>query len=326
MPRYGFLLPLILPPLVPLGWWLGGAWVFLLPVVVWLVLPVVDWMVGIDPRSPDEQQVATLERDPLYRWMLYLQVPIVLGLIAWAVTVVATASLVEFLALAAAVGLVSGGIGIVVAHELGHRRGRLDRFLATVLLASVAYAHFLIEHNKGHHSRVATPADPATARLGEGFWRFFPRSVFGQLRSAWRIDARATAISVAWPVVIAVVIWALLGWVALAFFALQAFNAVLQLELVNYVEHYGLVRQETEPGRYEKVGLRHSWNSSHRVSNLLLFNLQRHSHHHVHQGRHYQTLSHFDESPQLPAGYLAMSPLAMVPALWHRIMDPRVPR
>lgn len=325
MPRYGFLLPLILPPLVPLGWWLGGAWILLLPVFVWIVLPVVDWLVGPDRRNPDSQQVATMERDPLYLWMLYLQVPVVLATIAWAATVAVAASPLAFIGLAAAVGLVSGGIGIVVAHELGHRRGRVDRILAQALLASVAYAHFLIEHNKGHHARVATPADPATARFGEGFWRYFPRSVIGQLRSAWHIDARATATSMLWPLLISGILMATLGWVAVAFFALQAFYAVLQLELVNYVEHYGLLRREIAPGRYEKVGLRHSWNSSHRVSNLLLFNLQRHSHHHTHQGRHYPTLSHFDESPQLPAGYLAMVPLAMVPPLWRRVMDPRVP-
>lgn len=325
MPRYGFLLPLMLPPLVPLGWWLGGAWMFLLPAFVWLVLPVVDWLVGPDTRNPDPQDMANMERDPVYRWMLYLQVPVVLGLLAWALTVAAAASPLEFLALAIAVGLVSGGVGIVVAHELGHRRGRLDRFLAQALLVSVAYAHFLIEHNKGHHARVATPHDPATARLGEGFWKFFPRSVIGQLRSAWRIDARATATSVLWPLLIAGLILVVMGPVATAFFVLQAFYAVLQLELVNYVEHYGLMRRETAPGRYEKVDVRHAWNSSHRVSNLLLFNLQRHSHHHTHQGRHYPALSHFDESPQLPAGYLAMVPLAMLPPLWRRVMDPRVP-
>jgi alkane 1-monooxygenase len=325
MPRHGFLLPLMLAPLVPLGWWLAGGWVFILPVFVWVALPLMDWALGQDPRNPDPAELSALESDRFYRFALYINIPIVIGLVVWVASVAHLASPLEFVGLALATGLVTGGVGIVVAHELGHRHGKVDRFLAHVLLAWVAYMHFFIEHNKGHHARVATPEDPATARLGESFWRYFPRSVVGQYRSAWRIDARATAWSVVWPTLLAVGLAVLFGWAALVFFLLQAFYAVLQLELVNYVEHYGLQRRELEPGRYEKVTVQHSWNSSHRLSNLLLFNLQRHSHHHAHQGKRYQVLEHFDEAPQLPAGYLAMLPLAMLPPLWRRVMDPRVP-
>ena len=230
-----------------------------------------------------------------------------------------------FIGLALGTGLVSGGVGIVIAHELGHRHDKVDRFFAYVLLAWVAYMHFFVEHNKGHHAKVATPEDPASARFGEGFWAYFPRSVIGQFRSALHIDRRRTLQGVGASALIAVALGAAFGPIAIAFFLLQAFYAILQLELVNYVEHYGLERAEVAPGRFEKVTVRHSWNSSHRLSNLLLFNLQRHSHHHAHQGKRYQVLEHFEESPQLPAGYLAMLPLAMVPPLWRRIMDPRVP-
>lgn len=324
-PRYGFLASLALPPLVVVGWWLGGGWVFLLPVVVWVVLPVLDLLIGPDPRNPSPDTVAALDSDPFYRAVLWLQAPIVIGLIVWACSVADAATPLEFVGLALATGLVSGGIGIVVAHELGHRRNAPDRFVAHALLAFVGYMHFFVEHNKGHHARVGTPADPATARPGESFWHFFPRTVVGQYRSALGIDRRRTLAYSAAPVAIAAALGAAFGPAAVGLFVLQAFNAVLQLELTNYVEHYGLQRTEVAPGRYERVALRHSWNSSSRLSNLLLFNLQRHAHHHINVGKPYQSLEHFDDSPQLPAGYLLMLPLAMVPPLWRRVMAGRVP-
>ncbi len=326
VPRYGFLLPLLLAPVVPVGYILGGGWTFLLPVLVWGVLPVVDWAVGIEPRNPDPASVRGLEDDAFYRWTVWIHVPVTVALVVWACSVQAAATPVEWAGLAVSTGLVSGGVGITVAHELGHRRSAFERGLARVLLAFVAYGHFLVEHNKGHHARVATPADPATARFGEGFWRFFPRTLAGQYRSALHIDRRATLTSTTVSLGIALAVGLAFGWMASVFFFVQAFGAVMQLELVNYVEHYGLERREIEPGRYERVTARHSWNSSHRVSNLLLFNLQRHAHHHIHQGRRYPALEHIDEAPQLPVGYLTMVPLALFPPLWHRVMDERALR
>lgn len=326
VPRYGFLLPMLLAPMVPAGYLLGGAWTFLLPVVVWGVLPFADWAAGVDTRNPSPESVRGLDDDVFYRWAVWVHVPLTVGLIVWASWVQAAATPVEWAGLAVSTGLVSGAVGITVAHELGHRRSRVERWLARVLLAFVAYGHFLIEHNKGHHARVATPADPATARHGEGFWRFFPRTLVGQFRSALHIDRRATLASVTASLGVALVLGLAFGWMAVTFFALQAFGAVMQLELVNYVEHYGLERREVAPGRYERVTARHSWNSSNRVSNLLLFNLQRHAHHHIQQGRRYPVLEHIDAAPQLPAGYLSMVPLALFPPLWHRVMDARVRR
>lgn len=318
--RYGFLLSFGLPPLVVAGWWLGGGWNFLLPMTVWGVLPALDWWLGPDTRNPAPDAADALECDPFYRRALLLQAAVVIGLIAWACSVAPTASALEFLGLALSTGLVAGGTGIVVAHELGHRRGAVDRFAAHALLAFVGYMHFFIEHNKGHHAKVGTPDDPATARPGEGFWSFFPRTLVGQYRSALTIDQPRTLAYTAVSVTVALAFGAVFGAAALGLFALQAFYAVLQLELTNYVEHYGLQRAEIAPGRYERVALRHSWNSSSRLSNLLLFNLQRHAHHHINVGKPYQALEHYDESPQLPAGYLAMLPLATVPPLWRRVM------
>lgn len=325
-PRYGFLLPLVLAPSVPFGLWLGGGWTFLTPALVWGILPVVDWAVGRDTRNPPPDAMRDLESDPFYRRALMAHVPITIALIVWATSVQASVMPVEWLGLVVSTGLVSGGVGITVAHELGHHRSWPEAWSARLLLVFVCYGHFFVEHNRGHHARVATPADPATARLGEGFWRFFPRTLVGQFRSAFDIDARATFLSVIASVFVAVSIGYSFGAMATVFFLVQALGAVMQLELVNYVEHYGLVRKQAADGRYERVTARHSWNSSHRVSNLLLFNLQRHAHHHIHQGRRYPTLEHIEAAPQLPAGYLAMIPLALVPPLWRRIMDPLVPR
>jgi alkane 1-monooxygenase len=235
------------------------------------------------------------------------------------------------------VGLITGGIGITVAHELGHRLGRRERWVSRLLLGSVCYAHFQIEHNKGHHSKVATPDDPATARFGESFYAFWPRTVFGGLIGAWHIerDALKKAAKPWWslnnqmwwvvvlPVSMALVLGVLFGWRGVVFFFVQSFVAFSLLELVNYVEHYGLLRQRYADGSYETITAAHSWNATQQVSNWLLFNLERHSHHHIHQSRPYQTLKHMEEAPQLPAGYSALTLVVLIPTLWRALMDQR---
>jgi alkane 1-monooxygenase len=337
--RLGFLLPLSMPLWVLAGYRLGGAWNFLTAGWAYLAVPLLDVLLGADVAP-------VLARDDRERgWagffdaILYLWVPIQLALIAWGAAAFASLpDLTSRVGLAYSVGIVSGGVGIVAAHELGHRRRFFERALGCTLLASVAYAHFYIEHNKGHHSRVATPEDPATARAGESFWHFLPRTVAGQFVSAWRIerarlaaDGRGAASAanrmlwvVAAPVAIAAALGLWLGAPAVVFFCVQAAVAVTLLELVNYLEHYGLVRRRRPDGRYESVTPQHSWNSSQRLSNWMLFNLQRHSHHHAQVTRHYQELLHADDAPQLPTGYGAMLLLAMLPPLWRHVMDPRL--
>jgi alkane 1-monooxygenase len=242
-----------------------------------------------------------------------------------------------WLGLLATIGIVSGA-GINVAHELGHRRGRLGPWLAKLALAPALYGHFQVEHNRGHHVRVATPEDPASARLGESYWRFLPRTMLGSLRSAWRLESdrlgksglgwlhwrnevlQAWALSALWLVATGLVF----GPLGLLFFIGQAFYGAALLETVNYIEHYGLLRQRDPNGRYLRCAPEHSWNSNHLVSNLLLFQLQRHSDHHAHPTRPYQALRHFDDAPQLPAGYAALVPAACIPPLWFWLMDQRV--
>jgi alkane 1-monooxygenase len=233
---------------------------------------------------------------------------------------------------------VVNGIGINTAHELGHKRDSLERWLSRIALAPTGYGHFFIEHNRGHHVRVATPEDPASSRLGESFWAFLPRTVIGSLRSAWGIEAARldrmgrshwtlrNDILGAWAMTVALFagLTIVFGPVVLPYLLLQAVLGFSLLEVVNYLEHYGLLRQKKEDGRYERCRAEHSWNSNNVASNVLLYHLQRHSDHHANPTRRYQALRHVDEAPQLPTGYAGMIVLAWIPPVWRRVMDHRL--
>lgn len=337
--RLGFALPLLLPLTVLYGHALGGGWNFLAPAVLFGLVPLLDRLVGVDTVTVAPRGEVGAAWRAWFDGVLYAWIPIQFALIGWGAWAASSATdPVAAAGLTLSIGLLAGGIGITIAHELGHRLRRFDRVLACALLASVAYAHFHIEHNKGHHVRVATPDDPATAREGEGFYAFLRRTVPAQFADAWRIErerlaatGRGTATAanrmlwvLAAPLAIAAGLGAALGPRAVAFFAVQAVLAFSLLELVNYVEHYGLRRRQLPDGRYERVRPEHSWNASQRISNWYLFNLQRHSHHHANVNRRYEELEHHASAPQLPAGYAAMVLAALVPPLWRRVMHPRL--
>ena len=319
----GFLLPLALPALVVAGALGGGSWNLLVPLVVFGALPLLDHAVGPDLWNPERDAEPALDAAPYYRAVLALYAVAHLALLGFAVVHAGGLGGGERLMFAIALGIVTGGIGITVAHELGHKRGAWEQAAAWWLLASVAYAHFRVEHNRGHHARVATPEDPATARLGESFWGFLPRTIAGSFASAWAFDRASTLRGLASTAALfaAGAWWG--GAPALGVLGVQALVAVALLEVVNYVEHYGLERGRAPHGGWARVEPCHSWNASHRLTNWVLFNLQRHSHHHVDQGRRYQTLRHLPESPQLPTGYAGMVLLALLPPLWRAVMDPR---
>jgi alkane 1-monooxygenase len=246
-------------------------------------------------------------------------------------------SVVESIGLALTVAMVSG-IAINTAHELGHKRASLERWLSKVALAQSGYGHFFIEHNRGHHVRVATPEDPASSRLGESFYRFWPRTVSGSLRSAWELErvrlgrlqssmwTPRNDILSAWAMTVVLfgALVAVFGVVVLPYLLIQAVLGFSLLEVVNYLEHYGLLRQRREDGRYERTQPEHSWNSNNTASNVLLYHLQRHSDHHANPVRRYQALRHVEQAPQLPTGYAGMILVAAFPPLWRRIMDHRV--
>jgi alkane 1-monooxygenase len=249
-------------------------------------------------------------------------------------------SVVDKIGLAMTIGTIAG-IGINTAHELGHKKESHERWLAKIALAQSFYGHFYIEHNRGHHVRVATPEDPASARLGESFYQFWPRTVGGSLKSAWRLEKRRLArrkqspwrldndVLNAW--LMSIVLWAVVvaafGLEVLPYLVIQAVVGFSLLEVVNFMEHYGMLRQKVGEGdrqRYERVLPSHSWNSNNIATNVLLYHLQRHSDHHANPTRRYQTLRDFEESPVLPTGYAGMIVLAIVPAIWRRVMDQRV--
>jgi alkane 1-monooxygenase len=331
------LLPLIGYSFYELTGW-GIFWWFA-PLFVYGVIPLADWLIGEDRSNPPEEIVPALERERYYRYATYLAVPLQYVTLVWGCWAVATLDLAwwAYLGAAVSVGVVSG-LAINTGHELGHKTEGFEQWLAKIALASSAYGHFFVEHNRGHHVRVATPEDPASSRMGESFYAFLPRTVIGSLRSAWEIEKQRLARQgrsvwsihnnnlQAWSMTVALfaALTAVFGWVVLPFLIIQAVYGFSLLEVVNYLEHYGLRRQKLENGRYERCQPRHSWNNNHTVTNLLLYQLQRHSDHHANPTRSYQALRHFDEAPQLPSGYAGMIVLAYIPWLWFRVMDPRV--
>ncbi|MGB2570744.1 alkane 1-monooxygenase [Micromonospora citrea] len=337
-------LALLVPVLPFLGFltWrgTGDAWAWwLTPLVVFGLIPTVDLLIGDDRRNPPDEAMARLSADGYYRWLTYLWLPAQYAALVLCCAVFAGGELswIGAAGLVATVGVVDG-IAINTAHELGHKRETAERWLSKIALAPTGYGHFHVEHNRGHHTRVATGEDPASSRLGESFWAFWPRTVVGGLRSAWRLEASRLRLrgrspwtwrndvlnAWAMTVVLYAVLAVAFGPGVLVFLALQAVVGFSLLEVVNYLEHYGLARQRTAAGRYEKVDPRHSWNSDRTVTNVFLFQLQRHSDHHANPLRRYQTLRSFDSSPQLPAGYATMVVAALVPPLWRRVMDHRV--
>jgi alkane 1-monooxygenase len=336
----GLLVPLLpfmawgLVALTDLGifWWWG-------PVFVFGIMPALDTLVGKDADNPPDSALKYLEEDRFYRWCTYLFLPLQYGSLVWACSQWASGdlSVLENVGLALTVGCVSG-IAINTAHELGHKRKQAERWLSKVALAQTGYGHFFIEHNRGHHVRVATPEDPASSRLGESFWAFLPRTVSGSLASSWELEKERLArtghspwtlrndILNAWlmTVVLFGALAAIFGAGVLPYLLVQAVFGFSLLEVVNYLEHYGLLRQKREDGRYERCQPRHSWNSNNISSNVLLYHLQRHSDHHANPMRRYQALRHFDEAPELPSGYATMIVMAYVTPLWRRVMDPKV--
>jgi alkane 1-monooxygenase len=342
--RLAWLLGLVVPTLPFLAWGLVeltgvGAFWFWGPVVVFGVFPLLDLAIGLDARNPPESIIKQLEQDRYYRWCTYAYIPVqYAGLIAacwlWSSGKLST---LDSIGLALTVAMVSG-IAINTAHELGHKRANLERWLSRVALAQSGYGHFFIEHNRGHHVKVATPEDPASSRLGESFYRFLPRTVLGSLLSAWELEAtrlkrlERSSFSLrndilgAWAMtlVLFAALVAAFGLLVLPYLLIQAVIGFSLLEVVNYLEHYGLLRQKREDGSYERTRPEHSWNSNNTASNVLLYHLQRHSDHHANPIRRYQALRHVEEAPQLPTGYAGMILLAVIPPLWRAVMDHRV--
>lgn len=345
--KLGFLTAFVIPSLTIAGFYLGGYWNYLTILFVFIIIPMADYLIGEDPENLSEDESLIIAEQFYYRFITFIWAFFQVGFLIWGAWMITTVPLTisEWVGFVVSFALVTGGIGITVAHELGHKKSKLERFYAKLLLMTVYYMHFYIEHNRGHHVYVATPRDPATSRKNEAFPRFWIRSVFGSYFSAWKLEKERLAKreigvwslknNMIWFTVLPALFCGVLtatasvfigafAWQVIVFFFAQSILAFTLLELVNYIEHYGIVRKEIAPGRYERVNPMHSWNSNHRLSNFFLFQLQRHSDHHANAIKRYQVLKHYDQSPQLPSGYPAMIMLAAIPPLWFKWMNPKL--
>jgi alkane 1-monooxygenase len=338
-----FWMSLMLIPVAWLGAVQGGWTVVLLPIITWYFFTFLDALMGLNTENADPQT----EDGKLtwYRAITLIWAPVqfatVFGLI-WYVSHTGHLTSLEKIVLFFGVGVITGTVGINYSHELMHQKNRAERNLADLLLAMVMYSHFRSEHLLVHHRHVGTPRDPVTARYNEGFHRFFPRVLRQSLTSAFAAEREMLARRERpwtdlsnpffryWALQGAMLLLAFVlgGWSGLALFLWQAWIAIWQLELVNYIEHYGLTRKHLGNGKYEHVKPQHSWNAAHKASNWLLINLQRHSDHHYKPDRRFPLLQTYgqDEAPQLPYGYPLMTMAAMVPPIWRRVMNPRVRR
>ena len=330
--------------LIPLSWVSaaqGGIYVLLLPLVTWYFFAFLDGLLGKNLENADP---TTDEKDLFwYELITRIWAPVqFINLFAmiWYVTRADHLDSLERVFIFIGMGVISGTIGINYSHELMHQKNRIERWMGDILLAMVLYSHFRSEHLLVHHRYVGTPRDPVTARFNEGFYRFYPRVLRQSLVSAFQAERdklarKGLSWSAAqnpfwryWALQGAMLGLALIlgGWSGLVLFLIQAGTAIWQLELVNYVEHYGLTRKHLGDGKYEHVQPRHSWNAAHKASNWLLINLQRHSDHHYKPDRRFPLLQNYTEAdaPQLPFGYPVMTIAAMIPPLWRKVMNPRV--
>lgn len=317
----------------------NDGWLTFLPVIFsFAFIPVLELFFPPDPKNISEAEEQVRRQDLLYDWLVYLIVP-VQWLFLWLFLrslqdeALSAATLVGRIT---AMGLLCGVMGINVAHELGHRKTRYERLMSRMLLLTSLYLHFYVEHNRGHHKRVSTAEDPASARYGETLYAFWVRSIWYSYWSVWSLEAerlkkkKKPAVSLSNEMLIfQIVQLVFVGMIGL-FFGFEimlcylgaALMGILLLETVNYIEHYGLRRKKTAHG-YERVRAVHSWNSDHIIGRMMLFELSRHSDHHYKASKKYQLLQHLEHSPQMPTGYPGMMVLATVPPIWFHLMNER---
>ena len=334
-------------PILPMSAMIGREagtqdyWAWFIYVVIFGIVPILDYIVGKDPSNPNEEvQVPAMTEERIYRVLTLLMVPIWFGVLLYSgwVFINNDYSWLGQLGWIVSIGTVGGVIAINLAHELIHKDPKIENWAGGLLLASVTYAGFKVEHVRGHHVTVSTPEDASSSRYNQGVYTFLLRAFPHNFVNAWKLEAAylkrkgKQVISrhnelIWWYGIsagLAVLFGLLFGWMGVVFFLGQSFVAAFTLEVINYIEHYGLHRRVLENGRYERVTPAHSWNSNYFLTNLALFQLQRHSDHHAYAKRRYQVLRHYEESPQLPGGYASMYVLALFPPLWKKVMNPRV--
>ena len=335
-----YMLAYIIPISGYVAVWQGGIYAPLTLFIAFVIIPLLEFFVAKSTLNLTSDQEFDVTDVPYFDWLLYLNLPLVYGLVIALLYRVTQTSLYtsELGWTVVSVGIVLGASGINVAHELGHKSGGMEQLTAKLLLLPCLYMHFFIEHNRGHHVNVSTPLDPATSRKGESVYFFWIRSTVGSYLSAWRLESeRLAKLGKTWlrwenemvrfqvfQLVYLAVVAISCGLLGLLVAVAIAVVGVLLLETINYIEHYGLQRRLLTTGRYERVQVHHSWNSNHEIGRIMLYELTRHSDHHYKANRKYQVLRHHDESPQLPLGYPGSMLLSFVPPLWYAVMHRRL--
>ena len=336
-----YLASLSIPIVAFIGVTLKGGYVFLTPVYAFVFIPVLELILSEDSQNLSNDEAQNKGINPLFDWLLYINIPIVFGILIYALFEFNSNSLktYEIIGMVISTGIVLGVNGINVGHELGHRQASKERFLGKLLLLPSLYMHFYIEHNFGHHLHAATKEDPATARYNQSVYSFWITSTVRQYISAWRIQMKllknydlsffSLRNDMFWIIVIQSIylisVFLVFGLYGLLFAIAAAVVGFLLLETVNYIEHYGLLRNRTKSGRYERVKEIHSWNSNHTVGRIVLYELTRHSDHHYISSKKYQVLDCHETSPQLPFGYPTSMVISLIPPLWFHIMNKRIP-
>jgi alkane 1-monooxygenase len=325
-----------MPPLAVICIFQRGWWVFAPLALPFVVLPLGDAMLGVVGQGREAPDLAF---NRYFRVVTWLWVPAQLLLLFWILREAAGAgfSRMELAGATLVAGTTAGLIGGAVGHELIHRRYRSERMLGYFLFFTIGYMHAALSHIGGHHRWVGTPHDPSTAHYKESLYRFLPRTILGTLRLAWTLERqrllRLNYTTFSWgnrilrsaflQAVLYAALWIWGGAPAVVVFAGHAVIAIAIIETLNYIQHYGLRRQSTASGEYERIASNHTWESGHRMSNWLLLNLPRHSDHHCVPNKRYQALELLPQAPRLPAGYGTMLLAALVPPIWFAMMNPR---
>lgn len=336
-----YLLAYAIPLTAVVGIVFRSYWSFFTPVFTFVIIPILETLLPVKTENLDEKLRISKNENKYYNLLLYLNVPIVFGIIFWFLGNLSTAnySTFEVIGLTISVGIVVGSNGINVGHELGHRKLQFERLLGKLLLLPALYMHFFIEHNFGHHLNAATPEDPATARFNQSVYSFWLTSTFRQYIKAWKIQGDLLKRSnlsyfsfkndMFWYLIIQATylatIYFFFGSFALIIALIIAVTGVILLETINYIEHYGLIRKKKASGRYERVTEIHSWNSNHVIGRVILYELTRHSDHHYRSHKKFQLLDYHDISPQMPYGYPTSMVLSLVPPLWFKVMNKEIP-
>ncbi|MEO0528680.1 MAG: alkane 1-monooxygenase [Bacteroidota bacterium] len=318
-----------------------GYWSFFTPFYAFVMIPILEVLLPHDTSNYEGAEREERKKSKVFDWMLYLNAPIVFGLLLYTLFDISTNmyTYYELIGLIFSIGIVLGTNGINVAHELGHRQNTNERYLAKLLLLPSLYMHFYIEHNFGHHANAATNEDPATAKYNQSVYSFWFTSVIRQYIGAWKLQLKMlkgedhSFISLKndmfWYTVFQLLYLTIVGFIfgkiGLLFALAAGTVGFLLLETVNYIEHYGLIRKKLPSGRYERVREIHSWNSNHVIGRIVLYELTRHSDHHYKSSKKYQILDYHDISPQMPFGYPTSMVMSFFPPLWFSVMNRRIP-